>query len=457
MTRLLKSEMKERDRFHHQYGRYLGGLINGLDEALPCANGLEYLWQTQQRFISHLPLIDLPDQVTIHYPGTWDRELGDPPESLLPLVFEGYVNDASPIERSNRNDLDASWDGDEDDDIQKSAPHRLEVEKDDIDDKEHIITQQELKIMELEQMIALRDAALKEEKEKELVAVEASSNSYLEALQHIAQITHYVPYQPLSSPEALLGLEERIRRLDKFKSTLVDINQKTKILDSLTFDLDRDPAPLLERFTNKITELKNNYEKTFTQNQRYTEIWKGLIRILDGPEPDFTLDSAESIKHQISQMKEELNSINQQLKEYRNPHKKWIALSNFSFSDTVIFVQKYIQQQASLELSRSSFTIESPREMAAVYEAVHLGTPNFYLTEETTRSLFKSYSTKPSFVIVNIVEIKEHTTSQDSNPMGLNIGTRFHEVVGEWVFDPVRSEQLECSSSMGPSSSSVSQ
>lgn len=126
---------------------------------------------------------------------------------------------------------------------------------------------------------------------------------------------------------------------------------------------------------------------------------------------------------------------------------KLISLGNFGLGDTVVFVHRRAAGHPPPTLfgsgGDSGSLTDSTLEGYGVFEAVHSGSPHWYLTEETTGGLFRRYQAPPPFVIVTVLNIEDRVAIQDGNPFHLPLGTVFHEVVGEWVYDPLRSDIVE--------------
>jgi uncharacterized coiled-coil protein SlyX len=473
LSKIATVEIKERERFHEQYGKYLGtDIIAGLHEALPCESAVLHLRNVVTSVSSQLPPLDTPDQVTSVFQGVaWERDLGEPPESLLPAALEQYINTEAAGDESEDDchsrrtpeahvEQESSWKLLDKGEGVGTSLESLETQ---VQRQAATIEQQNARIAELERTLEKMNVQLKEEKEKQVVAVEASSSTYLDTLQRLAQKTHFI-VDDLTQPNRLEALEEHIQHQECFKQAVLELSTRCELLDPSAIPTQgEDPSSALALLVHKTVEMEQSRNDQMEHHQRYQRALDALLSLLGfakrDDEAEISFNVLEDILSHVADMKEEHSAQRSQLKEFRNQikelrsagvGKKLISLSSFGLGDTAIFLHKWVQRKPlSLDSSASSNfgpSTDSSSETQGVFEAIHSGTPNWYLSEETTGGLFKKYPITPCFVIVNILRIEERMADQDQNPFMLPMGTKYYEVVGEWVYDPVRSDMSESGS-----------
>eukprot|EP00667_Euglena_gracilis_P007117 EG_transcript_7184 len=185
LGRLLVSEARDREQFQRQYGCYLPPhIIPGLQEPLPCEKLVGFLREQLKGHTSDLPPLDTADQVMGFLEGLpWGRELGEPPDGLLPASLARLIV-ALPTAASDSAASPRFPDA-----LASPLPSPAAAAR----------------IAALEGAVARLEAQLREERERQVVAVEASSAAYLDTLQRLAQSTHLVT-DDLASPAGLAAL-----------------------------------------------------------------------------------------------------------------------------------------------------------------------------------------------------------------------------------------------------------
>jgi len=427
LGQLMARELRERERFHQQYGQFLGAdVIRGLQEPLPCAAVAAQMRNQLQQFKSALPGLDTPEQVTSFFHGVLhDRALGDPPDSLLPGSLEQLIHS---IPQAHAGPSHASLPPP----ALAPAPSTAAAQR----------------IGELEAQVKALQAQLSEERELQVVAVEASSSSYLDTIQRIAQSTHFQDAD-LASPAGLQRFEDHVAGLQCSRDALLQLAAQFPDPQGPPAS-QGDPAAGIAALLRRVRDLQEDHGAMLPPHQRYRQALDSLLAMVGLPgvgrgEP-IPFDHLEDLLGAVADLKEE-HAVLKARTEVRGMSQKLISLGNFGLGDTVVFVHRRAAGHPPPTLfgsgGDSGSLTDSTLEGYGVFEAVHSGSPHWYLTEETTGGLFRRYQAPPPFVIVTVLNIEDRVAIQDGNPFHLPLGTVFHEVVGEWVYDPLRSDIVE--------------
>eukprot|EP00668_Euglena_longa_P006125 GGOE01007255.1.p1 GENE.GGOE01007255.1~~GGOE01007255.1.p1 ORF type:complete len:850 (-),score=270.64 GGOE01007255.1:577-3126(-) len=434
LGRLLGSEAREREQFQQQYGCYLPPqIIPGLQEPLPCEQVVAHLREQLRSFTSDLPPIDTPEQVTAFFEGLpWDRELGEPPDGLLPANLAQLIG-ALPTDTATSPRLS--------DPLAANSVSGV------------------ARIAVLEATVARLEGQLREERERQVVAVEASSTAYLDTLQRMAQSTHF-EIADLASPSGLEALEAHIAQGEQFRQAVHRIAERCHTTATTLPGQGQDPSAVLAALVGEVGRLREAHAALQPVHQRYRQALDALSASLDlpstGPMEAITLATLDDVLNSVMDLREQ-NALLRTLAEVQvqGPRGRQLAvLTDFAVGDTAIFVQRGGTAPPILlpgsSSNSSTMLSDSGLEGPCVFEAVHSGTPHWFLAEESTSALFRRYPSPPSFVIIRIVSVDDGVATTERNLYGLPPGTAFHEVLGEWVYDPLRSDVTEGSSSTKP-------